>query len=200
MRPFAHSDGHDGPRLIDEFVPGVAAMVEQVFVGGEDPVGEPVVAQELPDVLDGVQLWALRRQWQDGDVFGHDEITREMPAGLIEQEHSMLAGRDLGSDLGEMQAHRLGVAVRQHECCALALTGTNGAEDIGRRGALIVRRAGAAAAPGPAAGDLVLLTDPGFVSEPDFYVGTCDVLCRGDFLQAGGKVFLNASTAPSACA
>jgi hypothetical protein len=46
------------------------AMVEQVFVGGEDPVGEPVVAHELPDVLDGVQLRALRRQWQDGDVLG----------------------------------------------------------------------------------------------------------------------------------
>ena len=123
-----------------------------------------------------------------------------MPSGLIEQEHGMFARRDLGGDLGEMQAHRLGVAVRQHQCGTLALAGADGAEDVGRRGALIVRCTGTTAAPGPTTGDLVLLTDPGFVGEPDFYVGTCDVLCRGDFLQAGGKVFLNASIAPSACA
>ena len=123
-----------------------------------------------------------------------------MPASLIEKEHGMLARRDLGGDLGEMQAHRLGVAVRQHQCGTLALAGADGAEDVGRRSALIMRRTGSAAAPGPAAGDLVLLADPGFIGEPDFYVGTCDVLCRGDFLQAGGKVFLNASIAPSVCA
>jgi len=38
MGPFSESDGHDGPGLIDEFVPRVAAMVDDVFVGAEDPV------------------------------------------------------------------------------------------------------------------------------------------------------------------
>ena len=112
----------------------------------------------------------------------------------------MLSGRNLGGDLGEMQAHRLGVAVRQHQCGTLALAGADGAEDVGRRGALIMRRAGPTAAPGPAAGDLVLLADTGFVGEPDFYIGRCDVLRRGDFFQAGGETFLKSSTAPSACA
>jgi hypothetical protein len=32
MRPIAQCDGHDAPRLIDELVPGVAAMVEDVVV------------------------------------------------------------------------------------------------------------------------------------------------------------------------
>ena len=50
------SDGHDFPRLVDEPVPGKAAVVEDVLVGSEDPVREPVVAHELPDVLDRVQL------------------------------------------------------------------------------------------------------------------------------------------------
>ncbi len=31
MRPFAASDGHDVPRLIDEFVPSLAAMVDDVI-------------------------------------------------------------------------------------------------------------------------------------------------------------------------
>src|SRR5258705_5034642 len=43
-------------------------MVDEIVVGFEDAVGEPVVAHELPDVLDRVELWALRRQHNDGDV------------------------------------------------------------------------------------------------------------------------------------
>jgi len=75
MRPFAQSDGHDGLRLIDELVPGVASVIEWAFGGGEDSIGEPVVVHELPDVLDRVQCRTLRRQGRDGDVAGHDEVT-----------------------------------------------------------------------------------------------------------------------------
>ena len=123
-----------------------------------------------------------------------------MPSGLIEEEHGMLARRDLGGDLGEMQAHRLGITVRQHECRSLALLGADGAEDVGRCGALIMRCTGAAAAPGPAAGDLVLLADTGFVSEPDFYVGGRNALLAGNGFQMGRETFLKSSAAPSACA
>ena len=41
MRPFAPTNGHDVPWLIDELVPCLAAMVDDVVVGGEDAVGEP---------------------------------------------------------------------------------------------------------------------------------------------------------------
>src|SRR5262245_66620510 len=41
-------------------------MVDEIIVGFEDAVGEPVVAHELPDVLDRVELWALRRQHDQG--------------------------------------------------------------------------------------------------------------------------------------
>ena len=178
----------------------MAAVIEQVFVGSKDAVGQPIVTHELPDILDRVQLGTFGWQRHDGAVLGHDEVVREMPSGLIDEEHGMSAGRDLGGDLGEMQAHRLGVAVRQDERGALAFAGTDGAEDIGRRGALIMRRAGAAAAPGPAAGDLIFLADTSFVSEPDFYVGSCNALLAGKRFQAGGEVFLKSSAAPSTCA
>jgi hypothetical protein len=33
-----------------------AAMIEDVFLVGEDPVGESIIAHVLPDVLDGIEL------------------------------------------------------------------------------------------------------------------------------------------------
>jgi len=38
LGPFPAADGHDVPRLIDEFVPSLAAMVDDVVIGCEDPV------------------------------------------------------------------------------------------------------------------------------------------------------------------
>ena len=84
MGPIAQADGHDGPRLIDELVPGVAAVVDQVVVGGEDAVGEPVLAHEPPDVLLRVQLRALRWQRDEGDVLRHGELGRGVPPGAVE--------------------------------------------------------------------------------------------------------------------
>ena len=62
MGPLAQSDRHDAPRLIHQAVPGEAAMVEDVVVGFENAVRQPVVAHELPDVFDRVELGAFRRQ------------------------------------------------------------------------------------------------------------------------------------------
>src|SRR6266496_2959853 len=60
MRPVAQADRHDGPRLVDEVVPGVAAVVEDIVVRPEDAVGDPVVAHELPDVFDRVEIpWGV---------------------------------------------------------------------------------------------------------------------------------------------
>ncbi len=56
MRPLTQAEGHDAPKLVDQLVPGMAAMVEYVSVGAGHPVREPVVAHELPDILDGVEL------------------------------------------------------------------------------------------------------------------------------------------------
>jgi hypothetical protein len=92
-----------------------------------------------------------------------------VPSGLIEQQHGMRSGRHRGGDLGQVQTHRLGVAARQDQSRALALLGADGAEDVGRGGALIVRCHRPRAALGPAPGDLVLLSDAGLVLEPYLY-------------------------------
>ncbi len=73
MRPRPQSELHDAPWLIGEAVPGEAAVVEDVVVGFEHAVRQPVVAHELPDVLDRIELWAFGWEWQQGDVVGNDQ-------------------------------------------------------------------------------------------------------------------------------
>jgi hypothetical protein len=124
----------------------------------------------------------------------------KMPSSLIDKKHSLRARRDLCGDFGEMQGHRLGVAARHDEGRALALFRADRAENIGRSGSLVVRGAGARAAPGPTARDLVLPADARLVGEPDFYRARIDALLAPDLFQARGKAFLKSSIAPSACA
>ena len=73
MRPLAQSDGHDAPGLIDELVPGRTTVVDEIVVGFEDAVREPVVAHILPDIFDRIEFRALRRQWHNGDVGGNEQ-------------------------------------------------------------------------------------------------------------------------------
>ena len=83
MSPLAPSDGHDLPRLIDELVPSLAATRDDLLVGYEYPVGQPVIAHELPYVLDRVQFRRSWRQGQERDVGRDIELVRCMPTGLI---------------------------------------------------------------------------------------------------------------------
>ncbi len=200
MRPIAQSDGHDVPGLFDERVPGMAAMVDDVCVGFEDAVREPVVAHELPDVLDWVEFGRFRRQGENGDVGWHDEAHRHVPASLIDQEDGVGAGRNILGDLHKVQVHRLGVAGRQDQRRALALLWADRSEDVGGSGSLVTGCARAGATLGPTTGDLVLLADPGLVLEPDFYLVAVDRLLARDGIQARGEAFLKSSITPSACA
>ena len=138
MSPLAQSDGHDAPRLIREAVPCEAAMVEDVVVGFEDAVRQPIVAHELPDVFDRIELGAFGRQRQQGDVGRNDQARRDMPACLVKDQHGMGAGRHGGGYLGKVERHPFGVAAGQDECRALALGRTDGAIDVRRRGALVL--------------------------------------------------------------
>jgi hypothetical protein len=49
--PAAQPDGHDAPGLFDELVPGIAAVIDDIALGVEDAIGQPIVADELPDGL-----------------------------------------------------------------------------------------------------------------------------------------------------
>ena len=190
MSPVAQADRHDGPGLVDEPVPGVTAMLDDVVVRAEDSVGEPVVADELPDVFDWVEFGRFRRQRHQGDVVRDIELGREMPTGLIEKQDGVGAWHDRPGDFRQMQCHGGGVAEGQDEARAGSPCWANGAEDVGRARPLIVRRRWPRPAPCPSPCDLVLLPDPGFVLEPDFY-RLARRIPRRDLVQAGGEVLWN---------
>jgi hypothetical protein len=173
-------------------------MVDEIVVGFEDAVREPVIAQELPHVFDWVELGAFGRQCHDGDIGRHDEARGQMPAGLVDQEDGVGRRRDSFGDLGEVQIHCLSVAGRQDQGRALALVRADRAEDVGRSGALIAWGDRTSAALGPSAGDLVLLTNAGLVGEPDFYGLAVERLLARDRLQTGGEAFLKSSIALAA--
>ena len=210
--PLTEADTHDAPGLISEAVPCIAAVIDDGVVGGEHAVGQPGVAQELPDVLDRLeqQSWsslrALGRAWDDGDIRRHDQTLGDVPRGLIQQQCAMLARRDPLGDLGQMQAHPFGVAPGQNEARRGPCRRADRAEDVGRCRALVLgcRRPGAA--PGSAAGDLVLLADAvdrlrrSTIGEPDLYAVGADTLRAADRVQTRGEAFLKVSMAPAAWA
>ena len=176
--------------MLDEVVPGVGAEVDDLLEGFEDAVGEPVVAEVLPDVLDGVEFRGARRQGQECQVGRDVELRGGMLSGLIEDDHGVGAGGDLRGDLLEVPLHGAGVASGQDQGGAGTSCRTDRAEDVGRLGTLVMRRPRSRSPARPAPGDLVLLADPGLVLEPQLYgrAGREPVADRRDRL---GEAFLN---------
>lgn len=196
MGPFAHSDGHDLPRLINEPVPGAAAVIDDVVVVREDAVRQPVVPHELPEVLDWVQFRRPRWQEHQGDVVRHLQLRRDVPAGLVENEHGVRTGIDGVADFGKVLLHRLGVAIGKDEASPLALFRADRTEDVGPHGALIMRGRRSGSSPRPSPSDLVLLAYSGFVGPPDFEIRTGRAFCP-DICQRGWEVFLKSSPSSS---
>jgi hypothetical protein len=196
--PFAEAQGHDAPRLIDKLVPGVTAVIDDIVVGFEDAVREPVVAHELPDVLDRIELRASGWQRHERDVFGHDQFGRAVPSGLIEQDDGVCAGRDVEGDLFEMHAHGLAVALGHDNAGSLAFSRADRPEDPCRGTTLILRRTGAGATPCPAPGELGLLADTGFVLPPQLYTRSFRKPA-GDLRQTGAEGFLKAAISSGRC-
>ena len=199
MGPLPSPYGHDFPRLVDELVPGFTGEIDDIVVRLEDPVGQPVVAHELPDVLGRVQFGRSCRQGQECQIGRDLQLVGGVPTGLIEEDDALGAVGDLGGDFLEMPLHSLAVAARQHESSPCAALWTDGSEDIGRLGSLVVGRPGPSSARRPAAGDLVFLPYAGLILKPQLY-GTARREPGTDLCQLGRETFLKASTASSFCA
>ena len=118
MRPISIADWDDAPGLVDQPVPGLTAMGDDVVLGGEGAVGQPVVMHRLGDSFRDVQLRARRQQ---GDMMRHVERGREVPSALVEQQHGVAARADHQGDFSQVLVSGLRVAFGQHGCGALAL-------------------------------------------------------------------------------
>ena len=115
-------------------------MVDDILVGLEDAVGEPVIPHELPDVFDWIQFGRFRRQRQDGDVFGDGKVVGHVPSCLVHDENGVPVLSDVSGDFNQMLVHGMGIAPWHDEGGGLAVLRADRAEDIGRAGALVVRR------------------------------------------------------------
>ena len=77
--------------LGDKPVPGLAGGLDNLVVGLEDAVGEPGLAQVLPDVLDRVQLRGAGRKQDQGDVSCDCEGLCCLPGGSCEVQYGVIA-------------------------------------------------------------------------------------------------------------
>ena len=64
---------------------------------------------------------------------------REVPVGLIEQQHGVSSRSYISGDRREMQVHRRGVAPGQDQSDGVAFLGADGTKDVGRPGPLVRR-------------------------------------------------------------
>ena len=94
MGPVSEADGSDGLWQGGEVVPCGACGFDDVFDAAEHGVGQPVGAQELPDILDRVQFGRAGRQEDQADVARQSEFGCCMPAGAIEQNDGMRSACD----------------------------------------------------------------------------------------------------------
>ena len=77
----------------------------------EDPVGQPVVPHELPDVLGRVELGTFGREGHEREIARHIEFAGHVPSCLIEKQDGMASRRDILGDFIQMQLHCFGVAL-----------------------------------------------------------------------------------------
>ncbi len=123
---------------------------------------------------------------------GDRQLGRQVPTGLIDDQHRMGAGIDGGTDLDEVRRHGVGVAPGHDQPGAFPLRGTDRAEDIGPFGALVAGHPRARATSGPSACELILLADAGFILPPQLYLDAFREP-RPDLRQFGGEVFFRLS-------
>ena len=115
-----------------------------------------------------------------------------MPAGPVHQDNGVGIALHTTADFVEMLLHGMGICPRHHQRRADAAGRTYGARQTGAFVSLVRRLARPGSPFRPQAHLTVLLTDPGFVLEPDFYSPALRQMAYVGF-ERSGEVFLNAS-------
>ena len=109
----------------------MAACGDDCVVVVVEAVGEFVLAQILPDVLDRVEFGSVGGQEQKRDVARDFELITGVPPGPVENDDGMSIRGDLIGDLSKMGIECNAVGVGHDESGTDGAFGTNRAEDIG---------------------------------------------------------------------
>ena len=196
--PLAHADGGDRVRLCDEPIPGVTGCIDDVVVGVEDAVREPVGADVLPYLLDRVQFRRTGRQEDQRNVLGHAEIAGGVPTGPVEEQHGVASPGDGAGYLLEVKLHGVSVGEGQRQARADAAHRADGAKQIRALVTLIGGLRRPCSAPRPLANAAVLLADARLVLEPDLDGSVADYAAEMRRENAG-EVFLKAAMVSPSC-
>ena len=85
-------DRHDEPWTFNQFVPVETAMIEDVFIVGEDPVGE-LSRMSCQMFSTGLSSGDLDGR-DERHVFRHAQLRGEMPSGPIHEQNGVSARLD----------------------------------------------------------------------------------------------------------
>ena len=124
------------------------------------------LAQVEPDAFHRVELGAVGRQDDEGDVLRHGKVAADVPAGAIEHHDDMDLRRAGRRDVVEEDLHGGGVDRGQDEGDVLAGGGPDRREDVGPLVAELLKARRALAPSPPAVADPALVADPRLVLEP----------------------------------
>ena len=80
MGPISHSDGHEAPWLASEFVPGLAAVIEQIVEAlRKTRLDSQLSRMNSPDVLGQVELGTFGQERDhEREITRHDRAPPDM--------------------------------------------------------------------------------------------------------------------------
>ena len=125
--PFHRTEGFDPAGIAGDPLPSLADGIDDGVVVGPEAMGEKAFLQVEPEALDSVQLWRVGRQECGGDVLGHDQVARAVPAGAVHNQQGVRAGGDLAAELVEEGLHDVGRDDRQNQAESGITLGADGA-------------------------------------------------------------------------
>ena len=85
-------------------------MVDEIVVDLKTRLESLVVAHELPDVFNWIQLGTFSWQSDDADIDGHIQLACHVPSSLIHQHDRVSARGDGDRYLCQMQRHGFSIA------------------------------------------------------------------------------------------
>jgi len=100
---------------------GIHNLVQSV----EGLIAYVVLANVLPDVFGGVQLWRVRRQRKQPHVGRHGQFMGLVPTGSIQKHHAIFVWK-LRCGLGQKDTHQTGIDPRQNHRRHLPIGGADG--------------------------------------------------------------------------
>jgi hypothetical protein len=168
FEPGIGTQGSNASGLAEQPIPGITTGVDDLASSLEHAVRQAIISEMQPQPLDRVEFGRIGRQEDHAEVFGHDEIARGMPAGLVHQHNAMRPWRDGLSEFSKEEVHRGGIEPGHHQSDTGVAGRAYGPDDPSRLVADIAQPArGIAALPPDIAGP-PFLSNPRLVLAPDF--------------------------------